>query len=284
MGIISNANGIIKLNVSGKYDDQFIAFSVCPNPYCDCGESLVLVTGKESDYNDIESSDPKKILEIYVHKKLIQQLKHPGDEWYDEHESKELKNFLDENLTEEDWSKLRNHYYFLKTNLIEFEPEDHEYNYEFSAEQMNDEGLLISFHSIYPASEIFTIENDGIEYEVIDHYCKNPFCECTDINIQLFKDDEFYLDLFYSYKTKKKQESKYSWVIQKLSTKYKDLNIRFGLRNAKIRLLYSENLSERQQVKLNNMKGRIASSSKIGRNDKCPCGSGKKYKQCCMTE
>ncbi len=24
--------------------------------------------------------------------------------------------------------------------------------------------------------------------------------------------------------------------------------------------------------------------NKIGRNDPCPCGSGKKYKQCCMTQ
>ena len=26
----------------------------------------------------------------------------------------------------------------------------------------------------------------------------------------------------------------------------------------------------------------IKSSPKIGRNDPCPCGSGKKYKKCCL--
>ncbi|MBP99557.1 MAG: hypothetical protein CL477_02630 [Acidobacteria bacterium] len=25
----------------------------------------------------------------------------------------------------------------------------------------------------------------------------------------------------------------------------------------------------------------VASAGKVGRNDPCPCGSGKKYKQCC---
>lgn len=25
----------------------------------------------------------------------------------------------------------------------------------------------------------------------------------------------------------------------------------------------------------------MASSGKVGRNDRCPCGSGKKFKQCC---
>ena len=28
---------------------------------------------------------------------------------------------------------------------------------------------------------------------------------------------------------------------------------------------------------------REAASAKVGRNDPCPCGSGKKYKKCCLT-
>ncbi|HAO21754.1 MAG: hypothetical protein BWK80_28225 [Desulfobacteraceae bacterium IS3] len=27
---------------------------------------------------------------------------------------------------------------------------------------------------------------------------------------------------------------------------------------------------------------RLAGKQKIGRNDPCPCGSGKKYKKCCL--
>jgi preprotein translocase subunit SecA len=27
---------------------------------------------------------------------------------------------------------------------------------------------------------------------------------------------------------------------------------------------------------------RVTASSKVGRNDPCPCGSGKKYKKCCL--
>ena len=27
---------------------------------------------------------------------------------------------------------------------------------------------------------------------------------------------------------------------------------------------------------------RVKPSQKVGRNDPCPCGSGKKYKNCCM--
>ena len=28
----------------------------------------------------------------------------------------------------------------------------------------------------------------------------------------------------------------------------------------------------------------LDSNKKVGRNEKCPCGSGKKYKKCCATE
>jgi preprotein translocase subunit SecA len=29
---------------------------------------------------------------------------------------------------------------------------------------------------------------------------------------------------------------------------------------------------------------KVSASAKIGRNDPCPCGSGKKYKNCCMNK
>ena len=40
--------------------------------------------------------------------------------------------------------------------------------------------------------------------------------------------------------------------------------------------------AERRNVMARNWRqSKIAVSSKVGRNDPCPCGSGKKYKQCC---
>jgi len=32
-----------------------------------------------------------------------------------------------------------------------------------------------------------------------------------------------------------------------------------------------------------NKRTHIRMSPKVGRNDQCPCGSGKKYKKCCLT-
>jgi len=36
------------------------------------------------------------------------------------------------------------------------------------------------------------------------------------------------------------------------------------------------------EKKLTNFGRNIQSTRKIGRNERCPCGSGKKYKKCCL--
>lgn len=61
--------------------------------------------------------------------------------------------------------------------------------------------------------------------------------------------------------------------------------------NAKADWLY--NLTEwepilseqrRQEIKKNFNQSKMAVSAKVGRNDPCPCGSGLKYKKCCMNK
>jgi len=62
----------------------------------------------------------------------------------------------------------------------------------------------------------------------------------------------------------------------------------YNMREAKAHWLY--NLPEwdgvlseekRKEITKEFNKSHIAVSSKVGRNDPCPCGSGKKYKKCC---
>ena len=43
--------------------------------------------------------------------------------------------------------------------------------------------------------------------------------------------------------------------------------------NLKIVIKENENIKEKEKVN--------KTGAKIGRNDKCPCGSGKKFKHCC---
>lgn len=62
----------------------------------------------------------------------------------------------------------------------------------------------------------------------------------------------------------------------------------FNMLDAKAEWLYNlpeweDVLSKEKRVEITKefKNSKIASSSKVGRNDPCPCGSGKKYKKCC---
>ena len=62
----------------------------------------------------------------------------------------------------------------------------------------------------------------------------------------------------------------------------------YNMLNAKADWLYNlpqwENIlsaQERTEITKEFNRTRIAVSNKVGRNDPCPCGSGKKYKKCC---
>ena len=61
--------------------------------------------------------------------------------------------------------------------------------------------------------------------------------------------------------------------------------------NAKAEWLYTLNewepilsAEKRAQIKRDFNQARMAVSDKIGRNDPCPCGSGQKYKKCCLNK
>ena len=42
-----------------------------------------------------------------------------------------------------------------------------------------------------------------------------------------------------------------------------------------------QTIGEQGQIKQNEGKQKPIKKTKVGRNDPCPCGSGRKYKQCC---
>ena len=61
-----------------------------------------------------------------------------------------------------------------------------------------------------------------------------------------------------------------------------DIEIRLGLRDA--RETPKPSLFDFQLESIDMLSPWIQTEPKIGRNDPCPCGSGKKYKKCCLTK
>jgi hypothetical protein len=126
----------------------------------------------------------------------------------------------------------------------------------------------------------------GTKYVIADQYCTDPECPCTHVTLNFIrlnklklKTSEFTVNLYLddlsyevvrsSYDPEKISDiMKYILrkqdVLETLKYRFKEMKKDGGESH--------RNRTEVQKDKYDN---------KIGRNDPCPCGSGKKYKKCC---
>ncbi|QEN06395.1 hypothetical protein EW093_13400 [Thiospirochaeta perfilievii] len=65
--------------------------------------------------------------------------------------------------------------------------------------------------------------------------------------------------------------------MNELLKKYPDINLNVKKRHEILRKIYKKYLNENTGLNLQ----QFNQYKKIGRNDPCICGSGKKYKRCC---
>jgi serine phosphatase RsbU (regulator of sigma subunit) len=132
--------------------------------------------------------------------------------------------------------------------------------------------------------DVLEIESSEKTYKIYEQYCKNPDCGCTEVSIDfvLFHEKEIkeYYFVEYDYVSKQiiSQESPLPLGLSENLVGNDNLNKLFSLRNQIIRASFKSFCLEKE-ISRNYRK--IASLSKIARNDKCPCESGRKYKNCC---
>jgi hypothetical protein len=156
--------------------------------------------------------------------------------------------------------------------------------YKFTEEEYRDVSLLVDYSIATDYKSVVEIEVLDKNYKVLEIYCKNPECTCSLIEILLVRLEngdiiERY-NMSYDYNKRKILESNNS-LPQEISEAIindDELNELFKNRNESMRLVFEAHLLKRALV--TNVQ-KLASVQKIARNDKCPCGSGSKYKNCC---
>ena len=62
------------------------------------------------------------------------------------------------------------------------------------------------------------------------------------------------------------------------------LELQANIQNDIVHSIYHASISSEPPPKRNDLKPSTTIGKKVGRNDPCPCGSGKKYKKCCGKE
>ena len=149
-------------------------------------------------------------------------------------------------------------------------------------------GELMPYADIFRKEAIIKLNMSGQEYEVIDSYCVNPQCNCTDTGLFFFKlprtryDDDF--SFLLNYRTKKAEqplkmdEGEAEKIALSLPEEVFNM---FSQRRKKLKENIRPEIEEKLSKYYNNrnVAGKLV---KLGRNKPCHCGSGKKYKKCCL--
>jgi uncharacterized protein YecA (UPF0149 family) len=135
------------------------------------------------------------------------------------------------------------------------------------------------------------IQINNEDYIVLDAYCAAPYCDCSDMAIDLFKiNNETVLEkpdfsFIYNYKSNKyenEMDMGQDIIENQIIPNLLNLNKLFKERHKQLKEKLHTLMQKKQwQAGLKKQK-KNWKRNKIGRNEPCPCGSGKKYKKCCL--
>ena len=157
---------------------------------------------------------------------------------------------------------------------------------------MIEDGNCVPYADVFGDEDVnkLVFEYKGVNYLVDDHYCMRPDCLCNEAVLAFF-------DIL---SERKVQEAKFAirlglndlkYEIEHRNVSRKELNeiVQYFLNTKKDEIMILKNRYQKMKglgkklLNKNNTSALIPvqANDKAGRNDPCPCGSGKKYKKCC---
>jgi len=204
-------------------------------------------------------------------------------------------------LTEADQQRLREWFLAAKRAIIQTTPAS-----TINIHNLPDaaDGQMIGFTEVFPCGLALYFIWNNETWAVEEQYCVQPGCTCKETVLSFLK----LMDsagqkatsiknpaaLRYNYCT---QDSKpvargpagspsLDALLGALKATHADLDTQLELRHLIMQNLYTRHYLARAQTRLQSLSANplSAGSHKIGRNDPCPCGSGRKYKHCCLNK
>lgn len=160
----------------------------------------------------------------------------------------------------------------------------------FDFDEIERSSLLQAYNDVLPFAETMQVVIDGIEYVALDQYCVKPSCRCTDALLSLLPIAERN-DAIGTNGSVRVDYKAGAWeavendplpcdmetLERVVASGTPDLHDRLQARHNKLRTIYGH-CRKRKGAAIPDSIAKLA----VGRNDPCPCGSGKKFKKCCM--
>lgn len=274
----------------GSGEEQYeCEISVCENPVCTC-RTVYLDCAPAKTGSLTETPSPSRRIEIDIAKRTLEH-RHKAKTPKEDLKFSEL--FFG-GLDEEDFRLLRDTHFALKNKITEQAGPDSIDAY-FEYDEIETSGLMSAYNDVLPYGDQLLVTVNGKECVIFDQYCLLPGCSCTDTMLNVFEVGEeakkraenetptesCIIALNYRKKRWKKGESgSFPLVVESVrraaEQQIPDIYERLLKRHLRLKAIYAhcrkKHYTPAQAVQL----------VRVGRNDPCPCGSGKKYKKCCL--
>ncbi|MFC1609569.1 SEC-C metal-binding domain-containing protein [Myxococcota bacterium] len=157
-------------------------------------------------------------------------------------------------------------------------------------------GDSLVYEEVYPVPRIDGYRVGDTLYDVVDLYCPNPDCDCDEVTVAFVsataEKDEDAGSVTVNLKTGSvtfKHETDNESLVRSLWRRFVERHRGISIlaeRQQRMREQGEELMRRHRQSAAKNPERvsppRNHSPRKIGRNEPCPCGSGKKYKKCCL--
>ena len=238
---------------------------------------------------------------------------HPSflqDFWYDLEEcvlrlTPELENdpevlrlgeILHSELNAEMRSQLREWFFVRKLAIIESTPLD---DIDLTGLPDSSNRKMVGFVDVFPCGQALDLTWNNEAWAVDEQYCVQPRCTCKDTVLSFLKLSNASGDktasigappaLRYNYISEASKTVAHgppgspslNALLDALKRGHPDLNSQLRIRHNIMQALYLRQNVERLEARLAAME---SNPPRTGRNDPCPCGSGRKYKHCCLTK
>jgi len=285
-----------------------LVLDVCPNPFCNCTTVKLQCTPEKPTDSGV-LVDPICLV-MDVEKRKFSRF---------DPEKRDSADELGQALVRETapfhWELLSER--FLKVKRQVADQEDFTgFTPQISQETLLHPELMVAYHDIIPFAGRLEVILDGQLWALDEQYCLRDRCECHSCALAFIRIDQpaagrrtkrVMLNGRYNYSTgvftgespAPRQKRLLNMLCLALRAKYPDLNSILAHRQDRLlRLL--ESVRAKTPARIQDTPAPVpifaasvptpmfdsvtvpqASSSKPGRNDPCPCGSGKKYKKCC---
>jgi hypothetical protein len=257
--------------------------TACDNPVCTCGNVYLELIPTQLD-DDNKKPSPHRKIEIDIDQKT---LGYKNTKKIPKEDLKFSKLFLGK-LNENDFQILYHSHFEYKNKISEKAAVDTIDGY-FDYYEIENNGLMSAYNDILPYGDQFLVTIKGEQCFIFDQYCLLPTCSCTDTNLDIVSIDKHlkkgkelcFVELNYRKKRwKMVDEPSFPMSLETVKTAIEEqipsIYNQMQKRHKKLKAIYA-NCKKKHYAPKQELQ-----ASKVGRNDPCPCGSGKKYKKCCL--